>query len=408
VPLAIDVYQNGEKKRYKVWLENKVDTFAFPAALKPDLINVDGDKILLCQKTDQKTIDNYTFQYKNAGLYVDRREAVDYAAREQGKDPKAVDLLKTALKDQYHGLRLYALQKLNTDNDSALKTFETLIVDMSKNDPNSLVRAAAIEALGRSENETFKPIFLKSINDSSYSIAGKALIALSALDSIEAIKQAGILEAQKVKGDLDAAITDILFKYSDEKDFETLAARFDNLPFGNDKFRVLQPFSDFLKRVNNTANFKKGIDMIVSFRDTIPVQYRGQIAPYLNGMILNGIAQSKVKSGLTEHADYIKSKIPSKPNNPVVSNIDRDNLKKFTGEYDMEGTTVKIVLKDNNTLNMILPDQPDMELTALTKTKFEVKFMEGFTIEFVVGDKEAVTEFIFNTPDGTVNASKKN
>jgi len=324
VPLAIDIYQNGEKNRYKVWLENKVDTFAFPAALKPDLINVDGDKILLCQKTDQKTIDNYTFQYKNAGLYVDRREAVDYAAREQGKDPKAVDLLKTALKDQYHGLRLYALQKLNTDNDSDLKTFEPLIVDMSKNDPNSLVRAAAIEALGRSENETFKPIFLKSINDSSYSIAGKALVALAVLDSTEAIKQAGILGAQKVKGDLDAAITDILFKYSDESDFDSLAERFTKVPFGEAKFMVLQPFSNFLKRVKNTANFKKGIDMIVSFRDMIPEQYRAQIAPYLNGMILGGIAQSKVKSGLTEHADYIKSKIPSKPNNPVINEPEKN------------------------------------------------------------------------------------
>jgi hypothetical protein len=50
----------------------------------------------------------------------------------------------------------------------------------------------------------------------------------------------------------------------------------------------------------------KGIDMIVSFRDTIPEQYR----PFLNGMILNGIATSKQSKGMTEQADYVKSKLP--------------------------------------------------------------------------------------------------
>jgi len=47
------------------------------------------------------------FQYKNAGLYADRREAIDYAARNQSDDHKALDLMKTALKDKYYGLRIY-------------------------------------------------------------------------------------------------------------------------------------------------------------------------------------------------------------------------------------------------------------------------------------------------------------
>jgi len=61
--------------------------------------------------------------------------------------------------------------------------------------------------------------------------------------------------------------------------------------------------------------------MIVSFRDTIPEQYRQMIAAYFNGMILNGIAASKQSKGLTMQADYAKSKIPVKakaPENVVV------------------------------------------------------------------------------------------
>jgi aminopeptidase N len=61
--------------------------YVFHTVSKPDLINVDGDKILLCEKTEHKTLDNYIFQYKNAGLYLDRREAIDFAARNQSDDP---------------------------------------------------------------------------------------------------------------------------------------------------------------------------------------------------------------------------------------------------------------------------------------------------------------------------------
>ncbi|HET7117960.1 MAG TPA: M1 family metallopeptidase, partial [Hanamia sp.] len=49
IPTAIDVYSSGtNKKRYKVWLDNKADTFYFASAQKPSLVNVDADKVLLC------------------------------------------------------------------------------------------------------------------------------------------------------------------------------------------------------------------------------------------------------------------------------------------------------------------------------------------------------------------------
>jgi len=105
---------------------------------KPNLINVDADKVLLCEKTEHKTLDNYIFQYKNAGLYLDRREAIDFAARNQSDDHNALDFLKTALKDKYHGLRAYTLQKLFTQNDSVKKSVEPLLANIAEHDPNTL------------------------------------------------------------------------------------------------------------------------------------------------------------------------------------------------------------------------------------------------------------------------------
>ncbi|MGD0341426.1 MAG: M1 family aminopeptidase [Bacteroidales bacterium] len=318
LPVAIDVYQGGGKKRYNVWFENKADTFAFPADTRPDLINVDGDKILLYQKTDNKSIDNYIFQYKNAGLYLDRREAIDFAARHQKDDPKAFELLKSAFNDRYQGLRIYAIQNLNLLNDSIKRSVEPILANLAENDHSSLVRAAAISALGSFKKEAYKELFMKSVNDSSYSVAGDALIALGAIDSISAMDKAKILFSGNVKGVLSNAITSTLYMYAGESDFDSLAVRFDRMPFGDNKFNIMQPFASYLKKIKNTDNFKKGVDMIVSFRESVPEQYRQQVLFYFNNIILNGIATSKEKTGLTEQAEYVKSKITEKGQAPKM------------------------------------------------------------------------------------------
>ena len=318
LPVAIDVYQGGGMKRYHVWLENKADTFAFPADTRPDLINVDGDKILLCLKTDNKTIDNYIFQYKNAGLYLDRREAIDFAAKNQVNDPKAFKFLKSAIEDRYQGLRLFAIQRLNLMDDSIKRSVEPILAALAENDPSSRIRSSAIQMLGRYKKEAYKELFLKSINDSSYSVAGTALLALGSIDTASAFESAKLLSSQNVKGSLSRAIDNTLYMYAGENDFESLAGRFDRAPFGNKKFTLLQPFSNYLKKVKNTDNFKKGIDMIVSFRDSIPEQSRQQLIPYFNVSILNNIATFKQKAGMTEQAEYVKSKVADKPEVPEI------------------------------------------------------------------------------------------
>ena len=309
LPIAIDVYQGGGKKRYSVWLENKADTFAFPSSSKPDLINVDGEKILLCEKTDHKTLDNFIFQYENAALYADRREAIDFASLNQTIDPKAFNFLKNTINDRYQGLRIYAIQKLNLLDDSIKKSAEPILAGLAQHDASTLIRSAAIQALGRYKKEEYKDLFLKSLNDSSYSVAGNALLALGSIDSAAALSGARTLASGHPRGALSRAITSTLYTYAGENDFDALAAEFETAPFGNAKFGLLQYFSNYLKKVNNPENFRKGVDLIVEFRDAIPEEFSEQILPYLNGMILNGIASSKQNAGMTEQADYVKSKI---------------------------------------------------------------------------------------------------
>jgi len=406
LPVAIDVYQGSGKKRYQVWLENKADTFAFPCTSKPDLINVDGDKILLCEKSDHKTLDNFIFQYNNAGLYADRREAIDFASISQTEDPKAFEFLKNAMNDNYRGLRIYAIQKLNLMNDSIKKSVEPILADLVQNDGSSLIKAAAIQALGKYNKKEYKDLFIKSTNDSSYSVAGNSLLALGSIDSAAAFDRAKSLSKGHVKGALSRAITSTIYMYASENDFDSLSAEFDKEPFGNGKFNLLQYFSNYLKRINNPENFRKGIDMIVDFRDAIPEQFSGQILPYLNGMILNGIASAKEKMGMTELADYVRSKITGKKEVKEVSDIPAEILQKYTGEYDLDGDIIKVKMNDEKALILIFPDQPDMELSPISATKFNLKFMEGYTVEFMINDKKEVTSLQLTSSDEEITATR--
>ena len=60
LPLAIDIYNGTNKVRHSVWAKNAVDTFTFNYTKRPELVNVDGDKVTLWLKRDNKTLENYT------------------------------------------------------------------------------------------------------------------------------------------------------------------------------------------------------------------------------------------------------------------------------------------------------------------------------------------------------------
>lgn len=314
LPIAIDIYNGSKKERKKVWVENKIDTFTFDYTSKPDLVNVDGDKILLAEKRDNKTLDNYIHQFTHAGLYMDRREAVDFAARNQG-DAKAQNLLKQALKDKYFGIRGFTISRLDLKRDELKQAVEPILADIAKNDPKSTVRASALTQLGQYNKAEYKTLFEKSINDSSYSVVGAALESLLKTDSVAATAAAKKLAAQPLKGRLTEAVTKVLAKSGDESAFKVLSTTFDNLPLSTTKVNLLQPFCEYLGHVKNTENLKKGVDMVLKLREQLaPYGYTPVVNGFLQGIVTKKESEKALaaeKTAYQEQIDYIKSKVSS-------------------------------------------------------------------------------------------------
>lgn len=316
LPLAVDIYNGSQKSRTTVWSNNAVDTFTFSYTKRPDLINVDGDKILLWVKKDNKTLDNYIHQYKYAGNYVDRREAIDFASKNQ-TDAKAVELLKTALNDKYEKLRTFTIAKLDITKEPVKTMAEPILLNLAKNDKDANVKAEAIITLGEYEKKEYAPLFKAAVNDSSYSIAGNALTALGKVDAAASLEIAKKLSNTVTKGLLSGAITGEIAKSGDESMFEKVLGDFNKTNLQS-KFNAVGNVATYVAAIKSTDKFKKGVDEIVKFRDEIPEALRSQTDPYLNGMILKGIFTSKSKllkespadASLKEQVEYIQSKLP--------------------------------------------------------------------------------------------------
>ena len=317
LPIAVDVYNGANKVRYNVWAKNAVDTFTFNYSKHPDLINVDGDKVILWNKKDNKTLDNFIHQYKYAGKYLDRLEAIQFAAKKQD-DSKALELLTTALKDKYHGLRNTTLASLDLENDKVKQTAEPIIADLAKNDKKSTVRAHAINKLGEYKKAEYTTLFKAATKDSSYSVAGAALNALLEVDKDAALAIAKGLDKQPSKGALKSSLQGVKAASGDESLEEEIIGGFNKMPVSNAKFNALGTLGIYLGALKNTEKVKASVDEIVKFRDAIPQQYRNQTDPYINETLQSIVVKKeealKADAGntaLKQLIDYIKSKIPA-------------------------------------------------------------------------------------------------
>jgi aminopeptidase N len=309
IPMAIDVYEGGSKTRHKVWLENESDSFYYSYNKRPDLINVDGDKIILCQKEDHKTLDNFIYQYKHAKLYLDRREAIDYCSEHQD-DPAAQALLTLALKDPYFELRSLTMNALDLDKPDLKAAVEPVLFDLAKNDPDRTVQGNAIGILGTFKKAEYKDFFLKKTTDSSYTVAGNALYALSAVDEPQAYQLAKGFYQHPAKGELNAAIVAVFIKEGDESNFEFIIDGFSKMPeLSLEKVEAFPQFAALTLKMENTDQFKRAIDAIVKYRDALPATEKGEISKLINENFLKPIGDRKEAAGLKEQAEYVRSKI---------------------------------------------------------------------------------------------------
>ena len=295
LPIAVDVYNGADKKRYDVVLMNRVDTLTFNYSKRPDLINVDADKMLLVEKVDNKTEENYVNQFKYAKNYLDRKEAIDFFAKKTMPD------LAKGLNDKFPGLKILTIQKLAASPYKADAVVLDQLEGLAKTSSDKKVKAAALNFLVKNGNAKYLPLYQSAVNDSSYSVAGAALKGLIALDPGSAYTLAKKFSTD-AKGQLSNAVTDVLLSKGTEADFDFISKTYRDAPLSFEKVSMTNKYADYLSRLDNITNIKKGIDDIVGFRNAIPEQFRSNVDAGFK-TALGKISKAKGK----EVEEYVKS-----------------------------------------------------------------------------------------------------
>ena len=92
----------------------------------------------------------------------------------------------------------------------------------------------------------------------------------------------------------------------------------------------------------------------------------------------------------------------------MVPGVNKLSLQKYVGDYDMDGTTVKVYIKGDKTLMVLVPGQPDYELVPAKKDEFDLKAAKGYSVRFEINDQEKVVSLTFIQPNGNFKATRKN
>ena len=259
LPVLVDIYTSGKVDRQKITVTKKEEEFLLDAPAKPDLVNFDAEKMLLCVKEDHKTIKEWAFQYNHAPLYLDRYEAIAQL-NDSIKNPLAKAATVKALNDRAWKIRGLAILLLDTLKDAVIK--EKLMA-IAVTDEKSVVRATAIESLSKNfSGNDLKEIYKTELNDRSYMVVGESMSAMIKADSVEALKQAKQFENEENLN----LLTNVAKIYSQKGTNEN------NRFFINacnklekyEKTGILKYYGVFLERcnddtINNGVDFLKGI-----------------------------------------------------------------------------------------------------------------------------------------------------
>ena len=294
LPVAVDVHNGEAKTRHNLWIDARIDTLVFEYTKRPTLINFDADRVLLAEKTDNRSEAEYIQLWKHGKTYLARREAIDFFAK------NTMPEIALGLTDKFAGIRRYTLGKIaNTpykDDANALETIE----GMARKDRDAKTRAAAISYLVKDGDKKYVDVYRANIADSSYSVAGAALKGIAKSEPSQAYQLAKKY-SNDARGALGDAVSNILINEGTEADFPMISKFFKESPLTEEKMKNMSTYAAFVAKLDNIDNVKKGVDDIFAARNQIPSQYHQFVDPMFK-QALDKIVNAKG----SEIRDYVE------------------------------------------------------------------------------------------------------
>lgn len=186
LPIDIDFHQNGTITRHRVWLNERKQTFRFEnITSKPDWISVDADKVLLCNKYDHKTTQEFVKQFIQGRNLIDKLEALEYFNSLQANEmnQEVYSCIKEGVKNQSPYIRQQSLKLLKKLPSSYQAEIKLIVSNTLLNDTDVDVRIEAIKLSDQFlSKEELVPILRQMTKDKAWKIINEVLFKLVAYD----------------------------------------------------------------------------------------------------------------------------------------------------------------------------------------------------------------------------------
>ena len=212
LPLRIAVYEGGKVTYHTVRINQRIQEFRFAVTGKPDLIQLDPDRMLLSEFTDNKSEAEWVFQFLHAPRFLDRYEALSRLM--DGESNRLAEVIPAALRDSSWFIRAMGLESVDEKQAVVLKAD---IARMAQFDSHAEVRASALTKLVEADSEQALVAAKRALSaDSAYSVMGIALEVIHSGDPEAGLAYAALLEKEESE-DLLVAISAIYKEYPDAK-----------------------------------------------------------------------------------------------------------------------------------------------------------------------------------------------
>jgi len=302
-PISIDIYGENGKVRHDVWIDKVQNSFTFPYTKQPKLINVDAKHVLLAEITDSKSLEDYIFQFNNAPHYLDRKVALEEIVKHQQTNKEALKTVVKAFNDPFSKIRVIALENIDLFQKHSKKDIIDKIEYIAINEKENLVRAEAINVLGKLLDPIYKPVFVKGMKSESFAIIGKSLVSLYQIDKPAALEDLDSID-EDVKNQIPDAMTTIYITEKDKTKLPFIAKHILKGMFLSQDPRTQQMYGEAFKWISESDN-KEAIQNVTDDFVTLGKQYKKFNFDKMAVNMLNQMVFAQQKSENTNKSDLI-------------------------------------------------------------------------------------------------------
>jgi aminopeptidase N len=256
IPTRVDIYVNGKTESKIIDITDRVQTFYFPSAAAPQLVNFDADKVLVCEKNQTLSDAENIFKYYNAPLYLDKLEALEALAFKQKDNAAVQTVLLKALQEKNYYLRMDAINLIDADKFADKSQLLLSLQKIINTDPVSQVREKAVTKIARIQKDKSAGIMEYVLNnDSSLITLAAALTQLNTYNKEKAYSYASKLSNTE-SPELMTVIAKV-FKDSsaDNLEFFKKSIWLNTYRTASSNFKSLE---EFLQKTNNFS-LEKGL-----------------------------------------------------------------------------------------------------------------------------------------------------